>query len=190
MPTEISGSTGVNKIQDGTVVNADVASNAAIAGSKLIMPTGSVLQVVSSTKTDTASFSGVDTWHQSGLSVTITPSSSTSKVLITGFVSVGNTVATAGMSVQLRRGTGTSIGEGDAAGSRSRGHSETDTRPYAARSNPINYLDSPGTTSAVTYHAYLRSGSNTLYLNMDGENSTGSNHRSLVSTLTAMEIAG
>ena len=35
MPTEISGSTGVNKIQDGTIVNADVASNAAIDGSKL-----------------------------------------------------------------------------------------------------------------------------------------------------------
>ena len=45
MPTEISGSTGVNKIQDGTVVNADINSSAAIAGSKLVMPSGSVLQV-------------------------------------------------------------------------------------------------------------------------------------------------
>ena len=44
MPTEISGSTGVNKIQDGTVVNADINSSAAIAGSKLVMPTGSVIQ--------------------------------------------------------------------------------------------------------------------------------------------------
>jgi len=32
MPTEISGSTGVNKIQDGTVVNADIVS---LAASKL-----------------------------------------------------------------------------------------------------------------------------------------------------------
>ena len=47
MPTEISGSTGVNKIQDGTVVNADINSSAAIAGSKLVMPAGSVIQVVS-----------------------------------------------------------------------------------------------------------------------------------------------
>lgn len=36
MPTEISGSTGVNKIQDGTVVNADINSSAAIANSKLV----------------------------------------------------------------------------------------------------------------------------------------------------------
>ncbi len=35
MPTEISGSTGVNKIQDGTVVNADISSSAAIDTSKL-----------------------------------------------------------------------------------------------------------------------------------------------------------
>ena len=35
MPTEISGSTGVNKIQDGTVVNADINSSAAIASSKI-----------------------------------------------------------------------------------------------------------------------------------------------------------
>ena len=46
MPTEISGSTGVNKIQDNTIVNADINSSAAIAGTKLVMPTGSVLQVV------------------------------------------------------------------------------------------------------------------------------------------------
>ena len=41
MPTEISGSTGVNKIQDNTIVNADINSSAAIAGSKLVMPAGS-----------------------------------------------------------------------------------------------------------------------------------------------------
>ena len=35
MPTEISGSTGVNKIQDGTIVNADINSSAAIDASKL-----------------------------------------------------------------------------------------------------------------------------------------------------------
>jgi hypothetical protein len=36
MPTEISGSTGVNKIQDNTIVNADINSSAAIANSKLV----------------------------------------------------------------------------------------------------------------------------------------------------------
>ena len=45
MPTEISGSTGVNKIQDNTIVNADINSSAAIAGSKLVLPTGSVMKL-------------------------------------------------------------------------------------------------------------------------------------------------
>ena len=51
MPTLISGSTGVNKIQDGTITNADINSSAAIAGTKLVMPTGSVVQVVHYTST-------------------------------------------------------------------------------------------------------------------------------------------
>ena len=40
MPTLISGSTGVNKITDGTIVNADIASGGAIARSKLGDVTG------------------------------------------------------------------------------------------------------------------------------------------------------
>ena len=80
MPTEISGSTGVNKIQDGTVVNADINSSAAIAGSKLVMPTGSVLQVIHSdlsTQTNIISSGFADI----SLSANITPSKSELKIL-------------------------------------------------------------------------------------------------------------
>ena len=83
MPTEISGSTGVNKIQDGTVVNADINSSAAIAGSKLVMPSGSVLQVKHA---QLSSLSGVNTTSTSlsdtGLSISITPTSSSNKMVI------------------------------------------------------------------------------------------------------------
>ena len=51
MPTEISGSTGVNKIQDNTIVNADINSSAAIAGSKISGSFGKVLQVVNAIDT-------------------------------------------------------------------------------------------------------------------------------------------
>ena len=47
MPTLISGSTGVNKIQDGTITNADINASAAIAGTKLVMPVGTIVQRVS-----------------------------------------------------------------------------------------------------------------------------------------------
>ena len=46
MPTEISGSTGVNKIQDGTIVDADVNASAAIANSKFV---GGDLTLISTT---------------------------------------------------------------------------------------------------------------------------------------------
>ena len=56
MPTEISGSTGIDKVQDssitsakiadGAITNTDINSSAAIAGTKLVMPSGSILQIV------------------------------------------------------------------------------------------------------------------------------------------------
>ena len=87
MPTEISGSTGVNKIQDNTIVNADINSSAAIAGSKLVMPTGSVLQVKQAYKTDVFSTTANSDTDITGLSISITPSSTSSKILVTSNIS-------------------------------------------------------------------------------------------------------
>ena len=190
MALVLDGTTGITSanIADGTIVNADIADGT-IADAKIASGGGKVVQLLSVTKTDTAAFSGTNTWHDSGLSLAITPSSASNKVLLSGFVSIGNSTATANVSVQLRRDS-TVIGEGDAVGSRVRAHSETDVRAWAARSIPFNVLDAPSSTSATTYKVYLSSGSNTIYLNQDGENLTANNHRTLVSTLTLTEITG
>ena len=83
MPTLISGSTGVNKITDGTIVNADIASGAAIAGSKLVMPTGSVIQVVSGPSSLPAAFAtSSSTFVSNGLEMAITPSATSSKIVV------------------------------------------------------------------------------------------------------------
>ena len=81
MPTEISGSTGVNKIQDNTIVNADINSSAAIAGSKISGGTGKVLQFKS------AIFRGQVTtmsssWVAMPDNLSITPVSATSKLFV------------------------------------------------------------------------------------------------------------
>ena len=81
MPTEISGSTGVNKIQDNTIVNADINSSAAIAGSKISGGTGKVLQIKS------AIFRGQVTtmsssWVAMPDNLSITPVSATSKLFV------------------------------------------------------------------------------------------------------------
>ena len=81
MATLISGSTGVDKIQDGTITNADIASGAAIAGSKINGSFGKVLQFKS------AIFRGAVTtmstsWVAMPDNLSITPVSATSKLYV------------------------------------------------------------------------------------------------------------
>jgi len=179
MPTLISGSTGVNKITDGTIANADIASNAAIAGSKLVMPTGSVLQVVSASLQDEASTTS-GSFVSSGLTATITPSSASNKILVTmsaafESTSSGNAVAT------IFRGTisDTNLG-GNLYGY---GYHKVGTAGNASATE----LDSPNTTSAQTYTVGIRNdaGGNTNICMGSGTNANTSR-----STLTLMEIAG
>ena len=180
MATLISGSTGVDKIQDGTIVNADIASGAAIAGSKLVMPTGSVLQVVSvSTTTETTSSS--TTYNDIGLAATITPSSTSSKILVITAIPIRKRVITSGSSndngahLKLVRGSTDIkvIGQYIAW---------NDSNTWNQETPSMTYLDSPSTTSATVYKIQMHSSvaSNYVY----------SCHDTSVATLTLMEIAG
>ena len=112
------------------------------------MPTGSVLQVVQFVKTDTAAFSGNQYQdHELGIEVTITPTSSSSKILITGHVSVGHSVATAGFAVGLYRGN-TLIGAGDAAGAGVAASRAIDGNDH--RADALRRPSRPGQGSAVS----------------------------------------
>ena len=178
MPTEISGSTGVNKIQDGTVVNADINSSAAIAGSKLVMPTGSVLQVVygtSNSEVDTSSSSYV----ASGLNATITPSSTSSKILVTYSATFYHYSGVQASSTVYRGSTdiasvGTSLGV-------MRSWFEN-TRGFFLHQGQL--LDSPNTTSATTYEVYVKKNSGDYNI---GFPTSAANQ---FPSITLMEIAG
>ena len=62
-------------------------------------PTGMVLNVVSSSKTDIQTFTSTNTFETiTGLSCAITPKSTSSKILIMGHLSVGNNVKIGGGS--------------------------------------------------------------------------------------------
>ena len=156
-------------------------------------PTGAVLNVVSSSKTDTQTFTSTDTDETiTGLSCAITPKSTSSKILIMGHLSVGNNTGTARTYCKLFRDS-TQVGLGDAGGnSQDRAMSATDTREYEQRSIPINFLDSPtipSTPVEITYTVKLASGSQPYHVNKDGEDNAG-NHSRCICTLTVMEIAG
>jgi hypothetical protein len=76
------------------------------------------VQVISSTKTDTFSSSATGAWLDvTGLSVTITPSASSNKVMVFGRVTGAGTSGQTRMQVRLVRDS-TAISVGDAAGAR------------------------------------------------------------------------
>lgn len=164
------------------------------SGRPILNQTGSILQVVSTTKTDTFSTTSTTPIDITGLSLSITPSSTSSKIFITGSVCWGEDSTVPYLVGFLLVRNSTSICIADAAGSRSRwtfggqGVYSTDNTVFA----PLNFLDSPATTSATTYKVQVQAESpRTVWINRGGESDgdTAITGR-FTSTITAMEIAG
>ena len=167
MPTLISGSTGVNKITDGTITNADIASGAAIAGTKLVMPTGSIVSykfvTVSpgSGGTSTSSTSYVE--GNSGLRITHAMAASGNK-LIFSFYTI-DTYITSSTTTHIAVTNLTDV-----------------TTNIMSPDRPLIYIKSnnglephsvfghqeysPGSTSSITYCVSMKTGgSGTAYMN-------------------------
>ena len=150
-----------------------------------------VLQVVSTTKTDTFSASTSNTFTDiTGLSVSITPSATSSKILVLASV-IGSATSNGVANIQLLRGA-TAICIGDAASTRPRATTSTDSNSLnQAVPASINFLDSPATTSATTYKLAINTGDNsgTAYINrtlVDGDDMYSGRY---ASTITVMEIS-
>ena len=152
---------------------------------------GKVLQVVSVTKSDTASNSSTSFQDISGLSVSITPSATSSKLLIFGHINDGLNTSSS-MSYRIMRDS-TAIGVGDAAGSRKQASAKSyhPGNSSHSKTTPFSFLDSPNSSSALTIKIQMctQSGA-TSYINRtsaDGNDSTVYHARGQ-STLTVMEI--
>ena len=146
---------------------------------------GKVLQVLQNVKTDTQSISG--NTFTTVLSQAITPSATSSKVLIT--VSINVTGSVRYSAVKLYRDS-TQIYLADADGSRARVSVSSMANESASSGTAImfnsnfTFLDSPSSTSSLTYSVkYAEHGSATLYLNhTGGSGGAGS------STMTLLEV--
>tara|TARA_R100000005_G_C4844386_1_gene114106 strand:+ start:37 stop:552 length:516 start_codon:yes stop_codon:yes gene_type:complete len=161
------------------------------------MSSGSILQVVQGSKTDTFTSNSQTTFVDIGLSVTITPSFSSSKVLIVYRVCTGIVSGGYGCALILVRGS-TNIALGDAEGNRTRVSSLAQSGNSSAAGYQVYYqaqdfLDSPNTTSATTYKLTARgwnSSPGSFYINRSATDSNTASHTRPISTITAMEIAG
>lgn len=145
------------------------------------MPAGSVLQVLSTNKTDTFSTTSGSYTDVTGLSVSITPKFATSKIfVIVNFNTSGG--QTSNETFRLNRdATALSdpfmvirIGQD--------GQSEYQVTPVG-----YSYLDSPSSTSALSYKIQCKTNNSTLYVNRPLNQ--GGFSDTLKSTITVMEIA-
>jgi hypothetical protein len=162
MTTTISGSTGVNQITDDAITDAK-------------LPAGSVLQVVYGSTTTEVSTASTSAYVDTGITATITPSSTSSKILVTWSIQAYNSGYNASHKTMLVK---------DSTQLRA-----FDFNMYASDQTVMavasyQHLDSPSTTSATTYKLQVKVNSGTLYCQYDDANNDG------VSTITLMEIAG
>ena len=154
---------------------------------------GKVLQVVSATKTDTFSTSTTNTFVDvSGLSVSITPSTTSSKILIKVDTQMsGNELFFFRL---MRDSTAICVGDDDSA---NRVECSVGGDIQAANNDKVaamsmNFVDSPSTTSATTYklQARIYGSGRTATINRTLNDSNASYTGRGASTITVMEIAG
>ena len=151
---------------------------------------GSVLQVVQTVKTD--SFSTSSTSYTTFMSVSITPSSASSKILVTFGTNGGTAGDIAHGYVGIFRDA-TQIFVADTAGSRRSATSVINTATQQQLYYGGTFLDSPATTSAIAYtiQVLISTGTNTLFLNRSARDTNLLDYDGRTpSSITVMEIAG
>lgn len=150
---------------------------------------GTVLQVVSTHKTDTFTTTSTTYTDITGLSATITPTSTNSKIFVMSHL-MGDTSAAEATTVQLVRGS-TAIGNAAASGNRTVSMTTVSTfETNRPSSTSFFYLDSPSTTSSTTYKVQIRTHTGTAYVNLSQADGDGGNWPRSTSSITLMEIAG
>ena len=152
---------------------------------------GKILQVVSSTKTDTFYATTEDSWTDiTGLSVAITPSATSSKVLFRAMINVGTDVSAAIPGLRVLRDS-TAIGIGDASNNRGRASAAFGAaEDWLADNVSIDVIDSPSSTSELTYKVqYYKSQASTIYFNQSYRDYDGTGYDYRYSSIVyVMEI--
>ena len=165
----------------------DLSDNFAFTGTVSGAGGGKIGQVIQTVKTDVFSTTSTSFVDVTGLTATITPSATSSKILVTVNLNVGssdNSIST----ILLRDST--QIALGDAASNRSRSFGAT-----AFINNTVqvpfntNFLDSPNTTSATTYKIQGGAvGGGTLYYGRGSNDGDNSQHARTIQIITLTEI--
>ena len=160
---------------------------------------GGITQIKQTVKTDTFSQSSLNDStfsNDTGLNVTITPTSTSNKIRLTGSVVVSTDQDHDGIGIGLFKGSSVISGAiGDADGSRTQCMSMDFMGQFGGecRNLVFDFLDSPSTTSATTYGIriifFSSTASSTVYLNRSQADDNQVYRPRSISTITAMEVS-
>ena len=191
----VGSTSGSVTLQEPAVAGTTVLTLPAVSGTVLTTTSpkaGNVLQVVQTVKTDTFSTTSTSYTDVTGLSVSITPTNSTSKILV--MYDVKGSCENIQIAFALVRNS-TQIYIGDASGNRRRASSVVGGIPDPSESNRFPqqgcaiFLDSPATTSATTYKVQAVVNAGTGYVNRAGDDQDENYRARVASSITVMEIA-
>ena len=163
---------------NGTFTGTRLTANNISNTSKLAvgnMPTGSVVQVVQATTSTEVSTTSTS-YVSAGLSASITPTSSSNKILILVEIIADhrNQASHTGGDFTVYRNPSTNLFT--RGGDTHYDSGGLNNSSYAG----MNYLDSPATTTSVTYEVYFKSRGSTQMV---------AHHNSSTGTMILMEIA-
>tara|TARA_R110000868_G_C10779847_1_gene755419 strand:+ start:20 stop:679 length:660 start_codon:yes stop_codon:yes gene_type:complete len=174
------GGTGEKVLAEGQFAYIEATDQTMYySGSSWLALGGKLGQVQSTFKADAFSTTSTSFVDVTGLTVDITPSAATSKVLIMAYIANSGST-TNDYFMNLNRGA-TAICQTTSGStiSTARGFVASAMTLYTT----VVFLDSPATTSATTYKIQGKVGSDTMYVNRRGADTLGS-----TSTITVMEI--
>ena len=155
---------------------------------------GGIIQVKSVIKTDTFTTDSTSYTDVTGLSVSITPTRSDSKILIMMHVQMGHTNYVSGFLRLVRDSTAIAVGTGVGSRNACTVCMSDDPTDDELNSLSMTFLDSPSTTSSTTYKVQMNTegSGNTGYVhvNRSGEDADNNQNGRTCSTITVMEVSG
>ena len=189
----------VNTITAETGNTVSLASGKTLDASQgFVPPAGHVIQTltdVSVITESTTTKASDNSFANTSLSITITPTSTSSKIIVNAVASTGCTHSGDGSVILRMIRDSTPIGIGNASGNKIRAGSGRGTNNQDGNTMlniPLQVTDTPNTTSAVTYtlqYAVRGTGAQTAYLNRSGGDADSVEYQRTSSSLVVQEIA-